>query len=81
MKLMNIDVNKLDELFAIIDSCKGRVELVSEEGDRINMKSKLSQVVSLANIFAAGSDVINQLELVAYEPEDTAKLFDFMMGR
>lgn len=80
MKLMNIDVNKLDELFAIIDGCKGRVELVSEEGDRINMKSKLSQIVSLANIFAAGADVINQLELVAYNPEDAAKLFDFMMG-
>ena len=80
MKLMNIDVNKLDELFAIIDGCKGRVELVSEEGDRINMKSKLSQVVSLANIFAAGADVINQLELVAYNPEDAAKLFNFMMG-
>lgn len=81
MKLMNIDVDKLDELFAIIDSCKGRVELVSEEGDCINMKSKLSQVVSLANIFAAGADVINQLELVAYDPEDTAKLVKFMMGR
>lgn len=80
MKLMNIDVNKLDELFAIIDGCKGRVELVSEEGDRINMKSKLSQIVSLANIFAAGADVINQLELVAYNPEDAAKLFNFMMG-
>lgn len=80
MKLMNIDVNKLDELFAIIDECKGRVELVSEEGDRINMKSKLSQVVSLANIFAAGADVINQLELVAYDPEDAEKLIRFMMN-
>ena len=80
MKLMNIDVDKLDELFAIIDSCKGRVDLVSEEGDRINMKSKLSQVVSLANIFTAGSDVINQLELVAYDPEDAAKLIHFMMN-
>lgn len=77
---MNIDVNKLDELFAIIDECKGRVELVSEEGDRINMKSKLSQVVSLANIFAAGADVINQLELVAYDPEDAEKLIRFMMN-
>lgn len=80
MKLMNIDVNKLDELFAIIDGCKGRVELVSEEGDRINMKSKLSQVVSLANIFTAGADVINQLELVAYDPEDAEKLIHFMMN-
>lgn len=80
MKLMNIDVNRLDELFAIIDSCKGKIELVSEEGDRINMKSKLSQYVSLANIFSAGAEVINQLELIAEEPEDTAKLVRFMMN-
>lgn len=80
MKLMNIDVNKLDELFAIIDGCKGRVELVSEEGDRINMKSKLSQYVSLANIFSAGSEVVSQLELIAENPEDTAKLIQFMMN-
>lgn len=80
MKLMNIDVNRLDELFAIIDNCKGKIELVSEEGDRINMKSKLSQYVSLANIFSAGAEVINQLELIAEEPEDTAKLVRFMMN-
>ena len=44
------------------------------------MKSKLSQVVSIANIFAAGADVINQLELVAYDPEDVEKLINFMMN-
>ena len=30
----------------MIDSCKGRVELISQEGDRINLKSKLSQYFS-----------------------------------
>ena len=41
MKIQNIsDVNTF---FKVIDSCKGTVELVSPEGDRINLKSKLSQ--------------------------------------
>ena len=49
MKVSNVtDVNKL---FEVIDSCKGKVELVTGEGDRLNLKSKLSQYVSLANIF------------------------------
>ena len=44
MKVSNVtDVNKL---FEVIDSCKGRVELVTGEGDRLNLKSKLAQYVS-----------------------------------
>ena len=39
MKVQNIkDVNKF---FEVIDSCKGKVELVTGEGDRLNLKSKL----------------------------------------
>ena len=50
MKVQNIkDVNKF---FEVIDSCKGKVELVTGEGDRLNLKSKLCQYVSLANIFS-----------------------------
>ena len=75
MKVLNIkDVNKF---FEVIDSCKGRVELVTGEGDRLNLKSKLSQYVSLANIFSDGT--IEELEIIAYEPEDTNKLFEFMI--
>ena len=49
MKIQNIsDVNTF---FKVIDSCKGTVELVSPEGDRINLKSKLSTYLSMANIF------------------------------
>lgn len=37
MKLQNVkDVRKL---FEVVDSCKGKVELVTGEGDRLNLKS------------------------------------------
>ena len=76
MKVSNVtDVNKL---FEVIDSCKGKVELVTGEGDRLNLKSKLSQYVSLANILTVGT--IPELELVAYEPEDIQKLMEFMIN-
>ena len=75
MKVSNI--KDIDKFFEVVDSCKGRVELVTGEGDRLNLKSKLSQYVSMANIFSNGE--IPELEVIAYEKEDTDKLIQFMM--
>lgn len=76
MKVQNIkDVNKF---FEVVDSCAGKVELVTGEGDRLNLKSKLCQYVSLANIFSNGE--IPELEILAYEPEDIEKLISYMMN-
>ena len=77
MKVQNI--TDIDKFFKVIDSCKGKVELVTGEGDRLNLKSKLSQYVSMANIFSDGT--IAELEIVAYEPEDIDKLVNFMMNQ
>lgn len=71
-------ISDIDKFFKVIDSCKGKVELVTGEGDRLNLKSKLSQYVSLANIFSSGE--IPELEVVAYEKEDVEKLINFMIG-
>ena len=75
MKVQNI--TDIDKFFKVIDSCTGKVELVTGEGDRLNLKSKLSQYVSMANIFSDGT--IDELDLIAYEPEDITKLVNFMM--
>ena len=76
MKVHNItDINKF---FDVVDSCKGKVELVTGEGDRLNLKSKLCQYVSLANIFSNGE--IPEMEILAYEKEDVDKLLNFMIN-
>lgn len=76
MKVENIrDISKF---FGVIDQCTGRVELVTGEGDRLNLKSKLCQYVSMANIFSNGE--IPELEIVAHEKEDIDKLIAFMMN-
>ena len=75
MKVQNIA--DVEGFFKVVDSCKGRVELVTGEGDRLNLKSKLSQYVSMANIFSNGE--IPELEVIAYEKEDTDKLIQFLM--
>lgn len=75
MKIQNI--TNVEKFFDVINQCKGTVELVSKEGDRINLKSKLSQYVSMATILSNG--YIKELELVAYEPEDVDRLIKYMV--
>ena len=75
MKVQNI--TDIEKFFKVVHSCEGKVELVTGEGDRLNLKSKLSQYVSMANIFSNGE--IPELEIIAYEPEDIGKLVNFMM--
>ena len=76
MKIQNI--TNIEKFFEVVDSCKGKVELVTGEGDRLNLKSKLSQYVSMAKLFSDGT--ISELELLAYELEDINKLVNFMMN-
>ena len=61
MKVQNI--TDIEGFFKVVDSCEGKVELVTGEGDRLNLKSKLSQYV----------------EIVAHEPQDIDKLVKFML--
>jgi hypothetical protein len=74
MKIQNI--TDVEKFFKVIDECQGTVELVSKEGDRINLKSQLSKYVSMATIFSNG--LINELELVAHDPKDVERLIKYM---
>ena len=76
MKVKNIE--NIDKFFEVVDKCEGTIELVTGEGDRLNLKSKLSQYVSLAKIFSNGE--IPELELVAHEKADVDRLVDFMIN-
>ena len=77
MKLYKID--NVDEVMGIVDKCKGPVELVSKEGDRLNLKSQLTKFVTVTELFHNES-LINELELVAYEKEDIELLLKYMFG-
>lgn len=76
MKLNN--VKDLDGFFKMIDKCKGRVELVTTEGDRINLKSKLSQYVAFSNLM---SDVnIPEMEILVSNSDDVSLLVSYMIN-
>lgn len=78
MKTMKVqNITDIERFFEVVDNCKGKVELVTSEGDRLNLKSKLSQYVSLANVFSDGT--INEIEIVIYDAEDVDKLLKYMI--
>lgn len=74
MKVQNI--TNIDEFFSIINSCKNKIELVTDEGDRLNLKSQLSRYVALANVFSNGT--IKNMEIVAYDPDDVMKIANYL---
>ena len=81
MKITHI--KDVEKFFQVIDECEGKVELVTNEGDRLNLKSKLSQFISLTNIFNPNGEVkpeIPEIELVAYDPKDVDRLINYLIG-
>lgn len=75
MKIKNI--TNPQRFFEVVAECKGRVELVTDEGDRLNLKSKLAQYVALTQMFKDAR--IDEVDLVVSEPEDIGLLLDFLV--
>ena len=74
MKVQSI--TDVEGLFAEIDRCKGKVELLTAEGDRLNLHSKLCQYVSMAKLFTC--EEIPEMEIITYEKEDEERLEKFL---
>jgi hypothetical protein len=75
MKIKNI--TDIVRFFEVVDECEGKVELVTSEGDCLNLKSKLSQYFSLAQIFSDGT--IPEIEIIASNPDDMNKLIKYLI--
>lgn len=75
MKILGItDVERFIE---VVDQCKGKIELVTSEGDRLNLRSKLCQYLALSKIFSEAK--IDEIEIIASEPEDVTLLLEYLI--
>ncbi|MBR1533892.1 MAG: hypothetical protein IJ639_05985 [Ruminococcus sp.] len=74
MSLHDIDVS---EFLKILDTCKGNVYLVTHEGDKLNLMSKLSQLVGLSRLIEGGK--ITEAYVICDNREDESKLFRLNM--
>lgn len=72
IELHDVDVPAFIKL---LDECKGNVFLVSREGDHLNLKSKLCQLVGLTKLIEGGK--IAEAFIICEDPEDESKLFRF----
>ena len=72
MNLHDIDVT---EFLAVLDTCEGNVFLVTNEGDRLNLKSKLSQLLGLTKLIEGGK--IAEASIFCDNKNDESKLFRF----
>ncbi|MCI8863754.1 MAG: polya polymerase [Lachnospiraceae bacterium] len=76
MKIYNVE--SPEKFLEVIQQCKGSVELISKQGDRLNLKSELTKYLAVSKLFA-DTALINDIELVASDPDDVKFLLDYMM--
>ncbi len=72
IKLHDLDFN---EFIKALDSCKGDVFLETADGDILNLKSKLCQIVGLATILEGAK--VSEAVIRCANPEDETILFRF----
>lgn len=70
IQLHNID---FDDFISAIDTCKGDVYLETRDGDILNLKSKLCQMIGLSTILS--NSAIGEASIRCTDPEDETMLF------
>ena len=72
LEMHDIDVPKFLEL---LENCQGNVWPITREGDRLNLKSKLCQLVGLTRLIEGGK--IAEAFIQCENEEDESKMFRF----
>lgn len=72
IQLHNID---FEDLIEAVNKCSGDVFLETKEGDVLNLKSKLCQLIGLSTIFA--NSEVAEATIRCTNPEDETALFRF----
>lgn len=73
MKAFNLNNVDVQAFMKALDACKGDVMLITDEDDRFNLKSKLSQIAGLVNLIEGGKLV--NARIYCSNPEDESMLF------
>ena len=64
-----------DDLIKVIDECRGDVYLETSDGDVLNLKSKLCQMIGLSTILA--NSEVAEATIRCTDKDDESKLFRF----
>lgn len=78
MKLYDIDILKLIDL---LDKAKGNVYLVTDDGNKLNLKSKLCQLYGVRALLEKAKNSTVSAELNVENPEDELMFINYMMSK
>lgn len=70
-------VKDVDGFFKALNKCKGRVELITDEKDVLNLASKLTQFIGLTKIF--NNVEIEAYEIVCYNADDYQIIREYLI--
>ncbi len=69
-EMHNVDVH---EFIKALDKCKGKVYLLTDDGDKFNLRSKLSQLMGIVPLIEGGK-IVNA-KVSCSDEDDEALLF------
>lgn len=72
LNLHNVDVA---EFLDVLDACEGNVYLVTSDGNKLNLKSKLCQLVGLTRLIEGGK--ISEAGILCDNVRDESRMFRF----
>jgi hypothetical protein len=67
----------IDGFYKALNKCQGRVELITDDRDVLNLASSLTQFIGLTMVFS-NSD-IKEYEIVCYNPNDFQYIKEFLV--
>ena len=81
MYLNKIQIHNIDfKVFAeLIEKCEGNVYLETEDGNRLNLKSKLCQLLVLSDILKSAD--IKEASIICENKNDESMLFRYNLFR
>lgn len=68
------NINQVHNFLSVVDKCKSDVWLESQQGDKYNLKSALSQYIAMGALL---SNHGNELELFCADRDDEKLFFEF----
>jgi hypothetical protein len=71
-------ISNIDGFFKALEKCQGRVELITDDKDVLNLASKLTQFIGLTRVFS--NPYIESYEIVCYNAEDYSRLKEFLVS-
>ncbi|MDO4439179.1 MAG: polya polymerase [Eubacteriales bacterium] len=77
MRIKMYQIKETDKFMDIVNKSNSTIYLISDQGDRLNLKSTLTQYLALSSLFSAGE--IKSMELEVDDQETAKELIDFMM--